>query len=117
MWPWSFRRPVRLEHQNIAQGQNYGKLCGICQRKGESTNDYMEKIREAVKGIPGTEINVGKEANGPPTGKPVNIEVSGDDLDLLGQTANRYITYLDSLKFPVPISLKPTLKAPNPNCH
>jgi multidrug efflux pump len=72
----------------------------FAQRNGESTNEYMERIREAVKGIPGTEINVGKEANGPPTGKPVNIEVSGDDLDLLIVTANKYIAYLDSLKIP-----------------
>jgi len=70
------------------------------QRKGENTNQYMERIREAVKGIPGTEINVEKEANGPPTGKPVNIEVSSDDLDELISTSSRLITYLDSLKIP-----------------
>lgn len=67
------------------------------ERNGENTNDYMEKVREAVKGIAGTEINVEKEANGPPTGKPINLEVSSDDLDVLMETSNRLIAYLDSL--------------------
>ena len=55
----------------------------FAKRHGESTNEYMEKIREAVKGIPGTEISVEKQRGGPPTGKPINIEVSGDDLEEL----------------------------------
>jgi len=69
-------------------------------RNGQSTNQYLEKIRNAVKGIPGTEINIEKEENGPPKGKPVNIEISSDDLDNLVLTTNRFITYLDSLKIP-----------------
>ena len=72
----------------------------FAQRKGQNTNVYMEKIREAVKGIPGTEINVEKEKNGPPTGKPVNIEISSDNLDELTSTSTRLIAYLDSLKIP-----------------
>lgn len=72
----------------------------FAKRNGENTNDYMEKIRGAVKGIPGAEINVDKEQNGPPTGKPVNIEVSGDDLDMIIETSDRFIAYLDSLKIP-----------------
>ncbi|MDD2797619.1 MAG: efflux RND transporter permease subunit [Bacteroidales bacterium] len=69
----------------------------FAQRKGQNTNDYLEKIRIALKGIPGAEINVEKQKNGPPTGKPVNIEVSSDDMDELISTSGRLITYLDSL--------------------
>jgi multidrug efflux pump len=72
----------------------------FAKRNGQNTNVYMEKVREAVKGIPGVEINVEKEANGPPTGKPVNVEVSSDDLEQLITTSNRFIAYLDSLKIP-----------------
>lgn len=68
------------------------------ERDGVNTNDYMEKVRIAVKGIPGVEINVEKEQSGPPTGKPVNIEVSSDDLDELITTSNNLIGYLDSLQ-------------------
>jgi len=52
-------------------------------RNGISSRDYMEKIRESVKGIPGAEILVEKEASGPPTGKPINIEISGEDFGML----------------------------------
>jgi len=50
-------------------------------RNGVSTRDYLDKIREAIKAIPGAEITVDQEAAGPPTGKPINIELSGDNLD------------------------------------
>ncbi|MEI6853560.1 MAG: efflux RND transporter permease subunit, partial [Bacteroidota bacterium] len=49
-------------------------------RKGELTNPYMKKIRDAVKNIPGAQISVQKNKMGPPTGKPVNIEISGEDI-------------------------------------
>ncbi len=52
-------------------------------RNGRSTSDYLVEFRKAVSDIPGAEIVVDKEANGPPTGKPVNIEISGDDFDEL----------------------------------
>jgi multidrug efflux pump len=48
-----------------------------------STSECLEKIRENVKGIPGARITVDKESNGPPTGKPINVEISGDDFDVL----------------------------------
>jgi multidrug efflux pump len=52
-------------------------------RGGRNTSDYLVEFRNAVSDIPGAEIVVDKEANGPPTGKPVNIEISGDDFDEL----------------------------------
>ena len=70
------------------------------QRNGKSTSVYMDKIREAVKGVRGAEISVGKEANGPPTGKPVNIEIAAEDFDVLVKSANRAKRFLDSLQVP-----------------
>jgi multidrug efflux pump subunit AcrB len=67
-------------------------------RKGENTNSYMDKIRGALRDIPGAEIVVGKLAMGPPTGKPVNIEISGQDLDKLIATSERFIRFIDSLE-------------------
>jgi multidrug efflux pump len=52
-------------------------------RNGESTVPYLSKIREVVKGIPGTQIIVDQEQGGPPTGKEINIEIIGDDYDEL----------------------------------
>ncbi|QJW92077.1 efflux RND transporter permease subunit [Spirosoma taeanense] len=48
-------------------------------RGGRSSSAILEKIRTAVQGIPGTEISVEREANGPPTGKPISIEIAGEE--------------------------------------
>lgn len=63
-------------------------------RKGENTNIYLDAIRNAVQGIPGTQITVEKESNGPPTGKPISIEISGENLDELIHTAKKVKKYL-----------------------
>lgn len=69
-------------------------------RNGESTADYLDKIREAVKGIPGTQITVAQEQNGPPVPKPISIEISGDDMDILAQSSIKLKHYLDSINIP-----------------
>ena len=69
-------------------------------RDGQSTKVYLSKIREAVKGVKGAEISVNKEQVGPPTGKPVNIEVAAENFAELVATANRAKHYLDSLQIP-----------------
>lgn len=58
-------------------------------RGGISTNQYLVKFRDAVADIPGAEIVVDQEASGPPTGKPVNIEISGDDFEQLTQLSEQ----------------------------
>ena len=72
----------------------------FAQRGGISTSIYMDKFRNAVKDIAGAEITVDKPAGGPPTGKPVNIEVTSDDLQELLITSERLIRYLDSINIP-----------------
>ncbi|MFM2208344.1 MAG: hypothetical protein RL213_2319 [Bacteroidota bacterium] len=67
-------------------------------RNGESTRAYLDQVREAVKGIPGAEITVAQEQGGPPVGKPINIEVSGDDYAALVTGSKEVKRYLDSLK-------------------
>lgn len=50
-----------------------------------------------MKGIPGAAITVGKEANGPPTAKPISIEIAGDDFTELINTSTHLKRYLDSI--------------------
>jgi multidrug efflux pump subunit AcrB len=69
-------------------------------RDGRSTSVYLDQIRNTVKGIPGAEIIVDKEANGPPVGKAVSIEITGDDLDELVTTSKQLKVYLDSIQIP-----------------
>ncbi len=53
------------------------------QRRGVSTVDLMEQIRDRVEKYPGAKITVDKNQNGPPVGKPINLEVSGEDYEKL----------------------------------
>jgi len=53
------------------------------ERGGKSTQDILNKIRDAVIDLPGTEISVERESTGPPTGKPISIEITGDDFAVL----------------------------------
>ncbi|MFN3404969.1 MAG: efflux RND transporter permease subunit [Cytophagaceae bacterium] len=52
-------------------------------RNGISTSKIMREIRAGIPEYPGAIITVDQDAAGPPTGKPVNIEVTGEDLDQL----------------------------------
>lgn len=84
------------------------------ERDGQSTRAFMDEIREAVKGIKGAEISVNSEANGPPTGKPVNIEVSADDFDLLVKTANDLHRFLVAQQVPGVEELKSDFQSDKP---
>jgi multidrug efflux pump subunit AcrB len=54
-----------------------------------SSNIALDEIRTAISGIPGGELAVEKDEGGPPTGPPVNIEISGDDFISLGKLADQ----------------------------
>lgn len=49
----------------------------------EHATDVLDRIRQAVAPIPGAHFTVERQKEGPPTGPPVNIEVSGDDIDVI----------------------------------
>ena len=66
-------------------------------REGQSTSIYLSKIREAVKGIAGAEITVDQEKGGPPTGKPVNIEIKGDDFEQIIATSEKLKQYINQI--------------------
>jgi multidrug efflux pump subunit AcrB len=84
------------------------------ERDGQSTVDYLDKIRDAVKGIPGAEITVEQEQGGPPTGKPINIEITGDNFAELTATSKDIKRYLDSLGIPGIEELKSDLQSNKP---
>jgi multidrug efflux pump len=65
------------------------------ERKGQSTQTYLDRIRQEVVDIPGVQISASQEQNGPPVGAPINIEISGDDLDELTATATRLKFFLE----------------------
>lgn len=61
-------------------------------RNGRSTTEVLDALRrEFQNGVPGAEIAVEKERNGPPVGKPISIEISGDDFDVLDGIAKSIV--------------------------
>jgi multidrug efflux pump subunit AcrB len=48
-------------------------------RGGVATSEVMKELAESVKNVSGVTIKTGKNSSGPPVGKPINIEVTGDD--------------------------------------
>ncbi len=83
-------------------------------RDGTSTAPYLEKVRQAVQGIPGTEISVNQESGGPPTDPPINIEIASEDFDALIKTASSLKNYLDSIRVPGVEELKMDVDLKNP---
>jgi multidrug efflux pump len=69
-------------------------------RRGLITLDVMEEIRSLMKGVPGVQIVVDKENNGPPVGKPINIEITGDDYEQLLAEATNVKRFIDSKNIP-----------------
>jgi multidrug efflux pump len=67
------------------------------ERNGVSTYDVMEEVREAVQGLPGVQIVVDKNAAGPPAGKPINIELRGEDINELVRLSEEAIVYINKL--------------------
>jgi multidrug efflux pump subunit AcrB len=86
----------------------------FAKRDGRSSKDYLGKIREAVKGIKGAEVSVDQEQGGPPTGKPINIEIAADNFDVLVSTGDRVKRYLDSLQVPGVEELKSDFQSDKP---
>jgi multidrug efflux pump len=70
----------------------------FAKRHGEKTTPYMDKIRKEVKDIAGAEITVDKENMGPPIGKPINIEVSSENLGELILTTENLKHFIDSMQ-------------------
>jgi multidrug efflux pump subunit AcrB len=58
--------------------------------------DVLNKIRATIQDYPGVTITVGKDSNGPPSGAPINIEISGDDYVELLTTADEVRTFINS---------------------
>ncbi len=67
-------------------------------RHGASTKPYLDKIRDAVKDIPGTQVVVEQEQGGPPTGKPISIEIYGEEFETLAKASQDVIRYINNQK-------------------
>ncbi len=109
--------PSQFEY-NFSPTPHLGKVTvafvEFSERNGESTAQYLDLIRNATKGIPGAEIIVAQESSGPPTGKPISIEIKGDDINQLIKVGGDLKKYLDSLAIPGVEELKSDVQSNKP---
>jgi multidrug efflux pump subunit AcrB len=58
-----------------------------------------DEIRKRVRNIPGAKITIMQQEGGPPTGDSINIEISGDNLNVLGQISQQVQKELEKNPF------------------
>ncbi len=83
-------------------------------RTGISTREYLGKLRKELTGIAGAKIRIDSEMMGPPTGYPINIEISGDDIDELIRTTYRLEEFIQSLNIRGIEELKSSMEISKP---
>jgi multidrug efflux pump subunit AcrB len=72
------------------------RFLDLDERKRPS-NDTVDEIRERVAHIPGAKITIAAAQEGPASGPPINIEISGDDLTVLGGLAKQVREVIETI--------------------
>ncbi|MBE0664654.1 MAG: efflux RND transporter permease subunit, partial [Candidatus Aminicenantes bacterium] len=84
-------------------------------RDGLKTSSLMKKLSEALLNrYPGVQVQLVKNSMGPPTGKPVNLELSGKDFPGLLQLVSNVQRYLEEEHVPGLEGLKVDINLNNP---
>ena len=66
-------------------------------RRDVPSSQVLAEVRNAVKDFPGASIIVEKDAAGPPSGYPINIELKGTDYEQMLTEAERLRSYIQEL--------------------
>ena len=69
-------------------------------RRGVNTSDVLDEIRAKVKGIAGAKVTVEKDANGPPAGYPISVQLTGSDYQEMLVEADKIIAFINSKNIP-----------------
>ncbi|MEY2692837.1 MAG: hypothetical protein RIT03_1227 [Bacteroidota bacterium] len=83
-------------------------------RQGINTADILEEIRAKVKGIAGASVTVEKDANGPPAGYPISIQLTGANYEQMLTEADRMIAYINAKNIPGIEKLKVDINKESP---
>ena len=70
------------------------------ERRGVESAQVLSEVREAVNQFPGASIIVEKDAAGPPSGYPINIELKGEDYEQMLAEAENIRSYINELNVP-----------------
>jgi multidrug efflux pump subunit AcrB len=89
---------------SLANTPNKGRIqlnfVKFAERRGLKTNEVLLKLQSDLQGYPGVIVSVDKDAAGPPTGKPINIELTGEEIGPLLAEADSLKSFLDSKNVP-----------------
>ena len=81
---------------NAYQGMFTISFIDYKDRKGINTSDIMAEIgKKLINHYPGVKVTLEKDQKGPPTGKAVNIEISGEDFTTLLQYSDSVMQYIE----------------------
>ena len=72
-------------------------------RRGVNTSDVLDEIRAKVKAIAGATVTVEKDANGPPAGYPISVQLTGSvgvDYDVMLKEADKMIAFINAKNIP-----------------
>lgn len=84
-------------------------------RDGINTFDIMKNLSDQLIGrYPGVFISVEKPSEGPPTGKPINIEISGKEYETLVSLTDSILMMMENENIPGIEGLKLDLEMGNP---
>lgn len=83
-------------------------------REDPHTMKFVNQFRDAMKNIPGVEITVSEEQNGPPTGNPINIEIAGEEFTELIPISDQLVNHVKSLEIPGIEELKVDIETNTP---
>ncbi len=61
--------------------------------------ESVDEIRKRIRSIPGAEISISEQEEGPPTGAPINIEISGENFNILGRISKDVKKILEKIPF------------------
>ncbi len=73
------------------------KFAKFDQRKVDSWKGLAWMEKNLAHMLPGWNVKVKKQANGPPQGKPVELLIQGDDFDVLGQYSDSVMARIKQL--------------------
>jgi multidrug efflux pump subunit AcrB len=65
-------------------------------RNGVNTTEVLDEIRAKVKGVAGATVTVEKDANGPPAGYPISVQLTGTDYQEMLVEADKMIAFINS---------------------
>jgi multidrug efflux pump subunit AcrB len=86
-------------------------------RVGQPTGLYVNQLRDKLVGIPGAEIVVDVDQMGPPTGKPISIEISGAGIAELVDLTEKIRLFIENLQIAGIEELKSDMEVNNPELY